>query len=257
MTLGPLTIEFSVCEPFKISVELLRTVILEPRQEQFGFVHSFNRLSTKIFSFFHACVIMTAIKSLIYLCEVDLGFSDLGSKIAQREQPSRDHPSTPPLPTPQVILPRLTWIICLRKQKLAAFKCEIAFSIQFWVSKGSTNWVWIPLFSHNIISRGGARFITVVSMIIQRSHLPYLREHTQHGLDQVCHPLNALAMMTVKINEQIGTLKRSLISWGQMFLACTWTISRHMGSSRSNGSTSVSASLPQLYPPPSANGPSG
>lgn len=95
MTLGPLTIEFSVCEPFKISVELLRTVILEPRQEQFGFVHSFNRLSTKIFSFFHACVIMPATKSLIYLCEVDLGFSDLGSKIAQREQPSRDHPSTP------------------------------------------------------------------------------------------------------------------------------------------------------------------
>lgn len=98
------------------------------------------------------------------------------------------------------------------------------------MSKGSTNWVWIPLFSHNIISRGGARFITVVSMIIQLSHLPYLREHTQHGLGQVCHPLNALAMMTVKINEQIGTLKRSLISWGQMFLACTWTISRHMGS---------------------------
>lgn len=54
--------------------------------------------------------------------------------------------------------------------------------------------------------------------------------------------------MTVKMNEQIGTLKCSLISWGQMFLACIWTISRHMGSSKSNGSTSVSASLPQLYP---------
>lgn len=38
-----------------------------------------------------------------------------------------------------------------------------------------------------------------------------------------------------------------------MFLACIWTISRHMGGSKSNGSTSVSASLPQLSPAPSAN----
>lgn len=92
-------------------------------------------------------------------------------------------------------------------------------------------------------------------MIIQLSHLPYLREHTQRGLDQVCHLLNALAMMTVKMNEQIGTLKCSLISWGQMFLACIWTVSRHMGSSKNNGSTSGSASLPQLYPAPSSEWP--
>lgn len=121
------------------------------------------------------------------------------------------------------------------------------------MSKGSMNLIWIPLFSHNTVNRGEAGFISVVSMIIQLSHLPYLREHTQHGLDQVCHLLNALAMMTVKMNEQIGTLKCSLISWGQMFLACIWTISRHMGGSKSNGSTSVSASLPQLSPAPSAN----
>lgn len=156
-----------------------------------------------------------------------------------------------------LIGPILLELSVWKNQKLAAFKCYIAFSIQFQVSKGSMNWVWIPLFSHNIISRGGERFFTVVSMIIQLSHLPYLREHTQHGLDQVCHLLNALAMMRVKMNEQIGTLKCSLMSWGQMFLACIWTISRHMGSSKSNGSTSVSASLPQLYPAPSANGPSG
>lgn len=74
------------------------------------------------------------------------------------------------------------------------------------------NWVLIPFFSHNIISMGGASFITVVSTIMQLSHLPYLREHTQHGLDQVCHLPNALAMMTVRMNEQIGTLKCSLIS---------------------------------------------
>lgn len=74
------------------------------------------------------------------------------------------------------------------------------------------NWVLIPFFSHNIISMGGARFITVVSTIMQLSHLPYLREHTQHGLDQVCHLPNASAMMTVRMNEQIGTLKCSLIS---------------------------------------------
>lgn len=122
------------------------------------------------------------------------------------------------------------------------------------MSKGSMNLVWIPLFSHNIISRGGAGSISVVIMIIELCLLPYLREHTQHGLDQVCHLPNALAMMTVKMNEQIGTLKCSLISWGQMFLACIWTISRHMGGSKSNGSTSVSASLPQLYLAPSANG---
>lgn len=121
------------------------------------------------------------------------------------------------------------------------------------MSKGSMNLIQIPLFSHNTVNRGEAGFISVVSMIIQLSHLPYLREHTQHGLDQVCHLLNALATMTVKMNEQIGTLKCSLISWGQMFFACIWTISRHMGGSKSNGSTSVSASLPQLSLAPSVN----
>lgn len=62
---------------------------------------------------------------------------------------------------------------------------------------------------------------------------------------------------TGRMNEQIGTLKCSLISWGQMFLACFWTLSRHMGSDRSNGSTSVSASLPQPYPAPSPRGLAG
>lgn len=80
------------------------------------------------------------------------------------------------------------------------------------MSEGSMNLVQIPLFSHNIISRGGTGFISVVSMIIELCLLPYLREHAQHGLDQVCHLPNALAMMPVKMNEQIGTLKCSLIS---------------------------------------------
>lgn len=119
------------------------------------------------------------------------------------------------------------------------------------------NWVWIPLFSHNIISVGGAKLITVVSTIMQPSHLPYLREHTQHSPDQVCHLPNALAMMTVRMNEQVGALKCSLISRGQMFCACFWSLSRHTGSDRSNGSTTGSASLPQLCPAPSLHGLAG
>lgn len=80
---SPKHLSFQFASSSEVPWSCQETAILAPRQEQFGFAHILSHYQD--IQLFCACNFMPATKNLIKLCEVYLGFSNLGSKRTQTQ----------------------------------------------------------------------------------------------------------------------------------------------------------------------------